>query len=151
MAHLYDLMLLIDANAPDERRQAILSEVQSMLDSGGTIAGVHDWGTRRIAYEINHQPEANYQLFQFEGDNALLERLNHSLRIMDGVIRFRIIRQKPGGPPVPPSPEQPRPQREEEPPEGRVAARAAADAPPDQPADEPEAEPEAEPAPAPAE
>ena len=109
MAHLYDLMLLLDANAPEERRQAILSEVQSMLDSGGTIAGVHDWGTRRIAYEIDHQPEANYQLFQFEGDNALLDRLNHSLRIMDGVIRFRIIRQKPGGPPVPPSPEQPRP------------------------------------------
>ena len=80
-----------------------------MLDSGGTIVGVHDWGTRRIAYEIDHQPEANYQLFQFEGDNALLDRLNHSLRIMDGVLRFRIIRQKPGGPPVPPSPEQPRP------------------------------------------
>ena len=56
MAHLYDLMLLIDAKAPEERRQAILSEVQSMLDSGGTIAGVHDWGTRRIAYEIDHRP-----------------------------------------------------------------------------------------------
>jgi small subunit ribosomal protein S6 len=141
---LYDLMLLLDAKAPDERRQAILSEVQSMLDSGGSIVGVHDWGTRRIAYEINHEPEANYQLFQFEGDNALLDRLNHSLRIMDGVIRFRIIRQKPGGPPVPPSPEQPRPQRDEEPTEGRVAARAAADAPPEQGSEE------TEPAPAPA-
>jgi small subunit ribosomal protein S6 len=144
MANLYDLMLLIDANAPEERRQAILSEVQSMLDSGGTIAGVHDWGTRRIAYEIRHQPEANYQLFQFEGDNDLLDRLNHSLRIMDGVMRFRIIRQRPGGPPVPPSPEQPRQTREDEAPEGRVAARAAADAPP-------EPEPGAEPEPAAAE
>ena len=143
MAHLYDLMLLIDSDAPEERRQAIISEVQSMLDSGGTIVGVHDWGTRRIAYEINHQPEANYQLFQFEGDNAVLDRLNHSLRIMDGVIRFRIIRQKPGGPPVPPSPEQPRPQREEEPTEGRVAARAAADAPPEQAEPDAEAEPAA--------
>ena len=103
-----------------------------------SIVGVHDWGTRRIAYEINHEPEANYQLFQFEGDNALLDRLNHSLRIMDGVIRFRIIRQKPGGPPVPPSPEQPRPQRDEEPTEGRVAARAAADAPPEQGSEETE-------------
>ena len=145
MAHLYDLMLLLDANAPEERRQAILSEIQSMLDSGGTIAGAHDWGTRRIAYEIDHQPEANYQLIQFEGDNALLDRLNHSLRIMDGVIRYRIIRQIPGGPAVPPSPEQPRPQREEEPTEGRVAARAAADAPPEpeQDSEEPEPEPAA--------
>jgi small subunit ribosomal protein S6 len=134
MADLYDLMLLIDSNAPDERRDAILSEVQSMLDQGGTIVSVHDWGQRRISYEIDHHPEAHYQLFQFEGDNDLLERLNHSLRIMDGVLRHRIIKQRPGGPPVPPSPEQPRPQREDEPAAGRVAARAAADAP--QPSDD---------------
>jgi small subunit ribosomal protein S6 len=135
MPHLYDLMLLIDANAPDERREAILGEVQGMLENGGTVESVHDWGQRRISYEIDHRPEAHYQLFQFEGDNDLLDRLNHSLRIMDGVLRYRIIRQKPGGPEVPPSPEQPRLEREAEPAAGRVAARAAADAPPDQPAE----------------
>ncbi len=153
MAPVYDLMLLIDSNASGERRDAILGEVQSMLENGGTIVSAHDWGQRRIAYEIDHRAEAHYQLFQFEGDNALLDRVNHSLRIMDGVLRYRIIRQRPGGPEVPPSPEQPRPQREDEPAAGRVAARAAADAPPDQP-DEGEpapAETEAEAAPAQAE
>lgn len=135
MPPLYDLMLLIDSNAPDERREAILGEVQSMLENGGTIVSSHDWGQRRIAYEIDHRPEAHYQLFQFEGENDLLDRVNHSLRIMDGVLRYRVIRQKPGGPEVPPSPEQPHPQREDEPAAGRVAARAAADAPADQPAE----------------
>lgn len=135
MPHLYDLMLLIDSNASEERRQAILSETQSMIDSAGTIASVHDWGQRRIAYEIDHHAEAAYHLFQFEGGNDLLDKLNHNLRIADGVLRYRIIRQIPGGPPVPPSPEQPRPQRDEEPAAGRVAARAAADAPPDEPAE----------------
>jgi len=135
MPHLYDLMLLIDSNASEERRQAILSEVQSMMDSGGTIESVHDWGQRRISYEIDHRAEAAYHLFQFTGDNDLLDKLNHNLRISDGVLRYRIIRQIPGGPGVPPSPEQPQAPREEEPAAGRVAARAAADAPPDQPAE----------------
>jgi len=79
---------------------------------------------------MDHRPEGDYHLFQFEGENELLERLNHTLKITDGVLRFRVIKAKPGTPPPPPprqdparAPrEQPRGQSE------RVAARAAADA-----------------------
>lgn len=138
MSRLYDLMLLVDSSAPEDRQKAIVGEVEGLLSSGGTIAGSYDWGSRKIAFEIDHRPEAAYQLFQFEADNALLDRLNHNLKIMDGVLRFRIIRQDPGAPPVPPSPEPIRAQRPDEP-DGRVAARAAADAPPEQ--DEAEAAP----------
>ena len=140
MERLYDLMLLIDSSAPDDRQQEIVGEVESMLGSGGTIVSAHDWGSRRITFEIDHRPEAAYHLYQFEGDNALLDRLNHSLKIMDGVLRFRIIRQRAGAPPVPPSPDPVRPRRDDAP-DSRVAARAAADAPP-----EPSASDEAEPA-----
>jgi small subunit ribosomal protein S6 len=139
MGQVYDLMVLIDAAAPEDRRSAIVAEVEGLLTSGGNVTAEHDWGSRRIAYEIDHRPEAAYHLFQFEGDNALLDRLNHSLKITEGVLRFRIIRQRPDSPPVPPSPEPPRTRREEEP-DGRVAARAAADAPPEQDAAPEEAE-----------
>jgi small subunit ribosomal protein S6 len=131
MAGVYDLMLLIDPNAPEERRTAAVSEAESLLSSSGEIVAQQDWGQRRMAYEIDHRPEAEYRLYQFEGDNALLDRLNQRLRILDGVLRFRIIRIKPGQP-TPPPPEQQAPRRREdrEPQDTRVAARAAADAPP---------------------
>lgn len=125
---LYDLMLLVDSTSPEDHRTAIVGEVETMLSSGGTIVGAHDWGTRRMAYEMDHRPEAAYHLFQFEGGNDLLDRLNYSLKIMDGVLRFRIIRQLPGAPEAPPSPEPVHAEREDEG-DGRVAARAAADAP----------------------
>ena len=32
----------------------------------GTLKGDADWGMRRLAYEIDHRPEAHYHLFQFE-------------------------------------------------------------------------------------
>jgi small subunit ribosomal protein S6 len=132
MAKLYDLMVLIDPNVPEDRRSAVTSEVEQMINSGGELVGAHDWGTRRLAFEIDHRPEAEYRLYQFNGERELLERLQQRLRIMDGVLRFRIIRLKPGSPPPPPprdhaSP-RPREEREREP-GGRVAARAAADAP----------------------
>jgi small subunit ribosomal protein S6 len=131
MTRLYDLMLLIDPNAPEERRNAAISEAESMIASGGELVESHDWGTRRMAYEIDHRPEADYRLYLFRGDNALLERLNQRLRILDAVLRFRIIKQKPGAP-TPPPPEQQSARRREdrEPQDTRVAARAAADAPP---------------------
>jgi len=131
MAGPYDLMLLIDPTAPEERRTAAISEAESIIAAGGELLAQHDWGHRRMAYEIDHRPEAEYRLYQFNGDNALLERLNQRLRILDGVLRFRIIKVKRGQP-TPPPPEQLSPGRRDdrEPQDTRVAARAAADAPP---------------------
>lgn len=105
---LYDLMLLLDPGVPTDRHDAILKEVSTLLESGGNIVTDQEWGTRRIAFEIDHRPEADYHLYQFETEpgGALLERVDHSLKIMDGVLRHRIIRLKDGTPPpVPPRPE----------------------------------------------
>jgi small subunit ribosomal protein S6 len=130
MAPLYDLMLLVDPNAPEERRAAAVSEAESLIGGGGEIVASQDWGQRRMAYEIDHRPEAEYRLYQFTGDNALLERLNQRLRINDAVLRFRVIKAKPGQP-LPPAPEQQSARRRDdrEAQDTRVAARAAADAP----------------------
>jgi small subunit ribosomal protein S6 len=129
VARLYDLMLILDPNAPEERQNAVLSNVESMIQSGGTLVGHHDWGVRRMSFEIDHRPEAGYHLFQFETEAGdLLERLDHSLKIADGVLRFRTIRLKPGSPP-PPVPRQEAPRTRERAQDTRVAARAAADAP----------------------
>lgn len=129
MSRLYDLMLLLDPNAPEERHAAIVGEVKSMIEADGKLVDEHDWGARRLAYEIDHRRDAGYHLFQFEAGPALLERLNHALRIADGVLRFRTIRLKPGSPPPPPPRAEPSRPREEDSETTTVAARAAADAP----------------------
>jgi small subunit ribosomal protein S6 len=100
---LYDLMLLLDPGAPSDRLESILSDVQGLLESGGKVVGTYDWGTRRMTFEIDHRPDAAYHLMQFETESggALLERVDHSLKIMDGVLRHRIFRLKDGSPPPP--------------------------------------------------
>ena len=125
----YDLMLMLDPNAPEGRGEQILADVRALIEQSGSLIGEHDWGLRKMSFEIRHVPEAHYELFQFEGDNALLERVSHTLKITDGVLRFRIIRLKPGSP-EPPTPRPPEPRSREREPRGseRVAARAAADA-----------------------
>jgi small subunit ribosomal protein S6 len=110
----------------------VIAEVESLIEAGdGQIVGNHDWGQRRMTFEIDHREEAEYRLYQFEGGRELLERLQSRLRITDGLLRFRIIKTK-AGLPVPPPPDQQGARRRDERDETdtRVAARAAADAPP---------------------
>jgi small subunit ribosomal protein S6 len=104
-APLYDLMLLLSNDAEEERRAKIVDDVRQAISSGGgSIAHDDDWGTRPLAYRIAHQPDAEYHLLQFAGPPTLLDSLGHTLRITDGVLRFRIIKVLPGTP-GPPKPE----------------------------------------------
>lgn len=104
-APLYDLVLLLSASAPDEQRTKILTDVESMITgAAGSIERQDDWGQRPLAYQIAHQPEADYHLLQFKAPPSLIETLSHDLRITDGVVRFRVIKNLPGTPAAPDSP-----------------------------------------------
>lgn len=98
-SNLYDLLLMLSESAPTEQRERILSMVQSAIQSAnGSVERDDDWGRRPLAYEIRHQPEAEYHLLQFHAPGSLIEELSHTLRITDGVLRFRIIKVRPGTP-----------------------------------------------------
>lgn len=99
----YDLVLMLDPAAPEDRREQVISEVQDQIARQGEVLGAHDWGTRNMAYEIRHKGDADYHLIQFHGTPELLELLHGSLRITDGVVRFRIIKLDPGTPEPPAS------------------------------------------------
>ncbi len=99
---LYDLVLLLSAEADEDTRNSLVGEVESMIaGAGGSVSRKQAWGQRPTTYRINHQSEADYHLLQFTGPTSLLESLSHTLRIADSVLRFRIIKVLPGTPEAP--------------------------------------------------
>jgi small subunit ribosomal protein S6 len=112
----YDLMILLDSSAADEQRSKVLADAERLITSnGGTVTSKHDWGTRALAFEIRHKTDAEYHLLQFQGPPAVLDALNRTLHITDGVTRYRIIKLRPGTPPAPDvRPETPAPRAAEE-------------------------------------
>lgn len=100
-APVYDLVLLLDNSIEQERRDTILANVEDAIDRNGELVGRHDWGVRPTVYEVHKQGEAEYHLLQFRGSSALLEQLDHNLKITDGILRFRIIKLRPGTPAPP--------------------------------------------------
>ena len=98
----YDLMLLLDTAAADEQRSKVLGEAERLVTSNGaTVVSKHDWGARRTAFEIKHKKDAEYHLLQFEGGPEVPAALDRYLRITDGVVRFRVIKLRPGQTDVP--------------------------------------------------
>jgi small subunit ribosomal protein S6 len=101
----YELVLMLDPEIPEERRDQIAADARKRIESGGDLKHDTAWGMRKMAYEIRQRTEADYRFFRFETGVELLDELNHNLRIADGVLRFRIFKVDSDAPAiVPPAP-----------------------------------------------
>ena len=98
----YELVLMLDPEAADDARERVANDVRRQIDGAGTLDRADNWGMRKLAYEIRQRNEADYRYYRFQSEPPLLERLDHSLKIADGVLRFRIFKVDPDTPSNPP-------------------------------------------------
>jgi small subunit ribosomal protein S6 len=134
-APTYDLVLMLDPQAEESARAKIVSDAVTAIEAQGEMVHQDDWGERALTYPIEHRTSAQYHLLQFHvGQKALLEGLDRTLRITDGVLRHRIIKLKPGTPEAPNVGSAPPPRQADA---GEPAPRAATE---DAPAESPAAE-----------
>jgi small subunit ribosomal protein S6 len=91
MAREYELVLMLDPEAPDNRREEIATGARQRIESAGELKHADDWGVRKMAYEIQRRNEADYRFYRFVAESPVLADLDHTLKITDGVLRFRIF------------------------------------------------------------
>jgi small subunit ribosomal protein S6 len=101
---IYDLILLLDLGVEDGQRAKIVADTRAAISAEGELLGDQAWGTRALAYEIDHRDSADYHLLQFSGPPTLIGAIEHTLRITDGVIRHRVIKLPAGSTAVAASP-----------------------------------------------
>jgi small subunit ribosomal protein S6 len=101
-APTYDLILLLDVQAEEATRAKIVADARAAIEAHGELLRHDEWGERALVYPIQRRASAEYHLLQFHaGSPDLLAELKRSLRIADGILRFRIIKLKPGVPEAP--------------------------------------------------
>ena len=93
---------MLDPQLDAPARDALAQEARGQIEAAGALKHENDWGLRKMAYEINRRTEADYRWFRFEAPSELLDTLDHSLKIADGVLRFRIFKVDPGAPVIVP-------------------------------------------------
>jgi small subunit ribosomal protein S6 len=101
-APTYDLVLMLDTQAEESTRTKIVADTRAAVESQGELLRYDEWGERPLTYPIRKKASAEYHLLQFHASSTeLLNGLNRTLRITDGVLRFRIIKLAPGVPDAP--------------------------------------------------
>lgn len=90
----YELLFFVNPSISDEVRAGVMKRIDStIVDNGGVVDSVEDWGKRKLAYAIDKITEGDYTLINFHTDPASIAELDRVLRIMDGVVRFMIVRR----------------------------------------------------------
>ena len=92
-ARQYEVVFIIDP-AADEAEVSRLTEShkQIVTDQGAVITKAESWGKRPLAYEILHQTEGTFVLFEIEGSGREIAELERRMRVTDAVIRYITIR-----------------------------------------------------------
>jgi small subunit ribosomal protein S6 len=101
-APIYDLVLMLDMQPEPDTRAKIVADTRAAIEGQGELLRHDEWGERPLSYPIEKRTSAEYHLMQFHaGSPELLGALDRTLRITDGLLRFRIIKLKPGVPEAP--------------------------------------------------
>lgn len=90
----YEIAVVLSANLEDEERAQILEKVKGLVERyEGTVTDVDSWGKRKLAYPIQKMDEGYYNFIHVETENTNCpNEMEQQLRIMDGVIRYLIVR-----------------------------------------------------------
>ena len=91
----YELMLVFNPDAPDDRIAAIIDRTTRQITAdGGQIVKVAPWGRRRLAYAIDRHREGAYHIVVFESPTTTIAELERGLLITEEVLRHLVVRQE---------------------------------------------------------
>jgi small subunit ribosomal protein S6 len=99
------MVLMLDPEVEESERDRLAEEAKSVVSANGSILNEENWGIREMAYEIDHKSQSDYRWFRFEAALEVLDKLDHDLKIADGVVRFRVFQVDPDTPVLPAPPE----------------------------------------------
>lgn len=77
----------------EEKRVQVLDRFKGIIEAGGAIQNIDEWGNRKLAYLIDDIGEGYYVLVNFEGTPETIKELDRVARISDSIMRHMIIRE----------------------------------------------------------
>ena len=87
----YELMVIIDPALEDDKKEAAIENVKSIIAEAGEVSDTDVWGLRKLAYPIQKKTEGYYVVMQFTAEPDLPKELDRRLRIADAYMRHIIV------------------------------------------------------------
>jgi small subunit ribosomal protein S6 len=114
----YEMMLVLDPEMSKEQIDGLVEKLKQFLgDRGAEVLKIEEWGVNTLAYEIKKKNKGYYLLLYFNGDVALVAEMERTLRLMEEVLRYLIVKGEAGD--IEASQEAREPEQAEEPEQGQ--------------------------------
>jgi small subunit ribosomal protein S6 len=89
----YEVAFIAAPNTADDDLSKLNSQIeQIIIDRGGKITKVDNWGRRKLAYRIGKFDEGVYTFVYVEGSGKEISEVERRLRVTDFVIRYLTVR-----------------------------------------------------------
>lgn len=91
--HLYEGMYVISAGlSEDARKKALDRIVNGITSRGGEVKITHEWGRRRLAYEVAGHREGYYYILYFEVPTWAINEMWQEYHLNEDLVRFMTTR-----------------------------------------------------------
>jgi small subunit ribosomal protein S6 len=93
----YETMLVLDPEMSKEQIDGLVEKLKQFIaDRGADVLKVEEWGINTLAYEIKKKHKGYYLLLYLSGDVALVAEMGKTLRLMEEVLRYLIVKREEG-------------------------------------------------------
>lgn len=87
----YETLYVLKPDLEEEKRNELIEKFKTIIEKDGEIEEVNEWGTKKLAYEIDKITEGYYVLVNFKANTDLPKELERNYRISDDVIRYIVV------------------------------------------------------------
>jgi small subunit ribosomal protein S6 len=94
-------MIVFRADLQEAGTKEQIERVRKLLEGqGAEIGGMHEWGLRELAYEIEKERRGFYVLVEYQATSVAVSELERNLKLSDQVLRYVSVRQDKNTPPA---------------------------------------------------
>lgn len=94
MTNKYELVFLLDAQTPQEKKEAACKQVtEAVAKHEGKIINSNVWLERqKMTFPLKRCLEATYYLMNLEANSAAINKIRQTLRLNEDLLRFLVVR-----------------------------------------------------------
>ncbi len=89
----YEIVFMVHPDQSEQVPGMVERYKGQIVEGGGAIHRLEDWGRRQLAYPINKIHKAHYILLNVECSQEVLDELTSNFKFNDAVLRNMVIRR----------------------------------------------------------
>lgn len=89
----YEIVLIVHPDQSEQVSGMLERYKNFVINAGGAVHRVEDWGRRQLAYMVNKLAKAHYVCLNIEANNETIVELEHMFKFNDAILRHLLLKK----------------------------------------------------------